>query len=63
MGLLKYLIFSLSFPFFDRLLQTIGAPMALRRFPSGACVLQLNTNRDEEIARVTSDMVSFVSTL
>lgn len=34
--------------------------MALRKFPSGACVLQLNTNRDEEIARVTSDMVIFV---
>lgn len=31
--------------------------MALRKFPSGACVLQLNTNRDEEIAKVTSDMV------
>lgn len=48
---------------FYRLLQTIGAPMALRKFPSGACVLQLNTNRDEEIAKVTSEMVIISLTL
>lgn len=32
--------------------------MSLRKFPSGACVLQLNSNRDEEIAKTTSDLVN-----
>lgn len=41
-----------------RLLQTIDAPMSLRKFPSGACVLQLNSHRDEEIARSTSQLVT-----
>lgn len=40
-----------------KLLQTIDAPMSLRKFPSGACVLQLNSNRDEEIAKSTSQML------
>ncbi|XP_049864939.1 vacuolar protein-sorting-associated protein 36 [Pectinophora gossypiella] len=40
-----------------KLLQTIGAPMALRKFPSGACVLQLNSHRDEEVAKTTSEML------
>ncbi|XP_028041052.1 vacuolar protein-sorting-associated protein 36 [Bombyx mandarina] len=40
-----------------KLLRTVDAPMSLRKFPSGACVLQLNTNRDEEIAKSTSDMI------
>ncbi|CAH2062899.1 unnamed protein product, partial [Iphiclides podalirius] len=40
-----------------KLLQTIGAPMSLRKFPSGACVLQLNSQRDEEIAKVTSQLI------
>ncbi|KPJ01895.1 Vacuolar protein-sorting-associated protein 36 [Papilio xuthus] len=39
-----------------KLLQTIGAPMSLRKFPSGACVLQLNSQRDEEVARSTSQL-------
>ncbi|XP_004927818.1 vacuolar protein-sorting-associated protein 36 [Bombyx mori] len=40
-----------------KLLRTVDAPMSLRKFPSGACVLQLNSNRDEEIAKSTSDMI------
>ncbi|CAH2092136.1 unnamed protein product [Euphydryas editha] len=40
-----------------KLLQTIDAPMSLRKFPSGACVLQLNSNRDEEIAKSTSQLL------
>lgn len=40
-----------------KLLQTIDSPMSLRKFPSGACVLQLNSNRDEEIAKSTSDLL------
>lgn len=40
-----------------RLLQTIGAPMTLRKFPSGACVLQLNSQRDEEVAKTTCELV------
>ncbi|KAI5645154.1 EAP30/Vps36 family domain-containing protein [Phthorimaea operculella] len=40
-----------------KLLQTIDAPMALRKFPSGACVLQLNTQRDEEIAKATLELI------
>ncbi|XP_053600270.1 vacuolar protein-sorting-associated protein 36 isoform X2 [Plodia interpunctella] len=40
-----------------KLLQTIGAPMSLRKFPSGACVLQLNSNRDEEVAKSTSELL------
>ncbi|KAG6448716.1 hypothetical protein O3G_MSEX005683 [Manduca sexta] len=40
-----------------KLLQTIGAPMSLRKFPSGACVLQLNSNRDEEVAKTTSNLL------
>lgn len=43
-----------------RLLQTIGAPMSLRKFPSGACVLQLNGHRDEEVAKTTSEMVNII---
>lgn len=42
---------------FFRLLQTIDAPMSLRKFPSGACVLQLNSHRDEEVAKTTSELV------
>lgn len=42
-----------------RLLQSIDAPMSLRKFPSGACVLQLNSQRDEEVARNTSQLVSY----
>ncbi|XP_028177444.1 vacuolar protein-sorting-associated protein 36 [Ostrinia nubilalis] len=40
-----------------KLLQTIGAPMSLRKFPSGACVIQLNGHRDEEVAKTTSEML------
>ncbi|XP_068627837.1 vacuolar protein-sorting-associated protein 36 [Battus philenor] len=40
-----------------KLLQTIGAPMLLRKFPSGACVLQLNSQRDEEVAKNTSQLL------
>ncbi|KPJ12567.1 Vacuolar protein-sorting-associated protein 36 [Papilio machaon] len=40
-----------------KLLQSIGAPMSLRKFPSGACVLQLNSQRDEEVARSTSQLL------
>ncbi|XP_049696942.2 vacuolar protein-sorting-associated protein 36 isoform X2 [Helicoverpa armigera] len=40
-----------------KLLPTIGAPMSLRKFPSGACVLQLNSNRDEEVAKTTSELL------
>ncbi|XP_047989518.1 vacuolar protein-sorting-associated protein 36 [Leguminivora glycinivorella] len=40
-----------------KLLQTVGAPMSLRKFPSGACVLQLNSHRDEEVAKTTSNML------
>ncbi|KAI8440367.1 hypothetical protein MSG28_001699 [Choristoneura fumiferana] len=40
-----------------KLLQTIGAPMSLRKFPSGACVLQLNSHRDDEVAKTTSAML------
>ncbi|XP_072941968.1 vacuolar protein-sorting-associated protein 36 [Epargyreus clarus] len=40
-----------------KLLQTIGAPMSLRKFPSGACVLQLNSHRDEEVAKTTSGLL------
>ncbi|VVC91642.1 vacuolar protein-sorting-associated protein 36 [Leptidea sinapis] len=40
-----------------KLLQTIDAPMSLRKFPSGACVLQLNSQRDEEVAKATSQMI------
>ncbi|XP_013185669.2 vacuolar protein-sorting-associated protein 36 [Amyelois transitella] len=40
-----------------KLLQTIGAPMSLRKFPSGACVLQLNSHRDEEVAKTTSQLL------
>ncbi|CAG4941120.1 unnamed protein product [Colias eurytheme] len=31
--------------------------MSLRKFPSGACVLQLNNNRDEEVAKATSQLI------
>lgn len=44
--------------YFYRLLQTVGAPMSLRQFPSGACVLQLNSQQDEEIAKITNELVS-----
>ncbi|CAG5056038.1 unnamed protein product [Parnassius apollo] len=40
-----------------KLLGTIGAPMSLRKFPSGACVLQLNSQSDEEIAKVTGQLL------
>ncbi|CAB3236030.1 unnamed protein product [Arctia plantaginis] len=40
-----------------KLLQTIGAPMSLRKFPSGACVLQLSSHRDEEVAKSTSELL------
>ncbi|XP_061705809.1 vacuolar protein-sorting-associated protein 36 [Cydia pomonella] len=40
-----------------KLLQTIGAPMSLRKFPSGACVLQMNSHRDEEVAKTTCTML------
>lgn len=40
-----------------KLLQTIYAPMSLRKFPSGACVLQLNSHRDEEVARSTIQLI------
>ncbi|CAH1635279.1 unnamed protein product [Spodoptera littoralis] len=40
-----------------KLLQTIGAPMTLRKFPSGACVLQLNSQRDEEVAKTTCELL------
>lgn len=40
-----------------KLLQTIDAPMSLRKFPSGACVLQLNSHRDEEVAKTTSELL------
>ncbi|XP_063636319.1 vacuolar protein-sorting-associated protein 36 [Cydia splendana] len=40
-----------------KLLQTIGAPMSLRKFPSGACVLQMNSQRDEEVAKTTCTML------
>ncbi|XP_050362464.1 vacuolar protein-sorting-associated protein 36 [Nymphalis io] len=40
-----------------KLLQNVGAPMSLRKFPSGACVLQLNSNKDEEIAKATSQLL------
>lgn len=43
---------------FLRLLTTIDAPMSLRRFPSGACVLQLNTHNDEEVVKKTSELVN-----
>ncbi|XP_026491663.2 vacuolar protein-sorting-associated protein 36 [Vanessa tameamea] len=40
-----------------KLLQNVDSPMSLRKFPSGACVLQLNSNRDEEIAKATSQLL------
>ncbi|XP_059061892.1 vacuolar protein-sorting-associated protein 36 [Achroia grisella] len=40
-----------------KLLQRIGAPMSMRKFPSGACVLQLNNHRDEEVAKDTSKLI------
>ncbi|XP_077287412.1 vacuolar protein sorting 36 [Arctopsyche grandis] len=40
-----------------RLLETIGAPMSLRKFPSGACVIQLNTHDDNVIIKDTSEML------
>ncbi|XP_063374609.1 vacuolar protein-sorting-associated protein 36 [Cydia amplana] len=40
-----------------KLLQTIGAPMSLRKFPSGACVLQMTSQRDEEVAKTTCTML------
>lgn len=43
-----------------RLLQTIGAPMSLRKFPSGACVLQLNSHQDEEVAKTTCELVILI---
>ncbi|XP_013175132.1 PREDICTED: vacuolar protein-sorting-associated protein 36 [Papilio xuthus] len=46
-----------------KLLQTIGAPMSLRKFPSGACVLQLNSQRDEEVAKSTSQLLEENGTL
>ncbi|CAH0759306.1 unnamed protein product [Diatraea saccharalis] len=39
-----------------KLLQTIDAPMSLRKFPSGACVLQLNNQRDDEVAKNISGL-------
>ncbi|XP_013135211.1 PREDICTED: vacuolar protein-sorting-associated protein 36 [Papilio polytes] len=46
-----------------KLLQSIDAPMSLRKFPSGACVLQLNSQRDEEVARSTSQLLEENGTL
>lgn len=40
-----------------KLLQTMDAPMLLRKFPSGACVLQLNSQRDEEVAKNMIDLL------
>ncbi|CAG9091152.1 hypothetical protein JYU34_009598 [Plutella xylostella] len=40
-----------------KLLQTIGAPMSLRKFPSGACVLQLNSHQDDEVAKTTKELL------
>ncbi|XP_022116027.2 vacuolar protein-sorting-associated protein 36 [Pieris rapae] len=40
-----------------KLLPTIDAPMSLRKFPSGACVLQLNSHRDEEVAKTISQLI------
>lgn len=40
-----------------KLLEKIGAPMSLRKFPSGACVLQLNSQKDEEVAKSTCELV------
>lgn len=35
--------------------------MSLRKFPSGACVLQLNSHRDDEVAKTTSAMVCYLN--
>ncbi|XP_052737864.1 vacuolar protein-sorting-associated protein 36 [Bicyclus anynana] len=40
-----------------KLLETVDAPMSLRKFPSGACVLQLNSQQDEEVARSTTELL------
>lgn len=40
-----------------KLLTTIEAPMMLRKFPSGACVIQLNTHHDDEVAKTTCEMI------
>ncbi|RVE52529.1 hypothetical protein evm_002923 [Chilo suppressalis] len=46
-----------------KLLQTIDAPLSLRKFPSGACVLQLNSQRDEEVAKNISGLLEENETL
>ncbi|CAH2234175.1 vacuolar protein-sorting-associated protein 36 [Pararge aegeria] len=46
-----------------KLLERVDAPMSLRKFPSGACVLQLNSHQDEEVAKSTSELLEEVGNL
>ncbi|GBP61815.1 Vacuolar protein-sorting-associated protein 36 [Eumeta japonica] len=56
-GCVEFLVTRAVLTLANRLLKSVGAPMSLRKFPSGAYVLQLNTHHDEEVAKATNELL------